>query len=134
MIVEYANTENIPAMGTGTFKNAGTATKVGLKIIVPDRIVGACISNWRDVSDRIYSEVNLVGDYLFEYNATGNAFRLIQYLGNAEELDLTELTFMGYKVAEIAENSIKNDHTVLIIDNQTVYPESMKDKVIVKTE
>lgn len=134
MIVEYANTENIPVMGTGTFKNAGTATKVGLKIIVPDRIVGACISNWRDVSDRIYSEVNLVGDYLFEYNATGNAFRLIQYLGNAEELDLTELTFMGYKVAEIAENSIKNDDTVLIIDNQTVYPESMKDKVIVKTE
>lgn len=132
MIVEYENIDSVPAIGTGTFKGVGEETKVGLKIIVPHRIVATCVSNWRDVSDRIYSEVNLVGDYLFEFNATGTALKLIQYLGNDDELDFTELSFNGFKVVEIAENSIENEDTVVIVNEQIVYPESMKDRVIVE--
>ena len=108
--------------------------KGGFCIIVPDKIHGTCVSNWIDVSSNIYSDTSLLGDYVLEINLAGTELTLIQYLGEDKELDFTEHTFMGVNVTTIKEGAIKNDTTTIIVNKNTVYPDSMADRVTVKEE
>ena len=134
LIVKYDLTNAVPSIGTGTFRNTGTNAKGGFCIIVPDKIYGTCVSNWIDVSANIYSDTSLFGDYVLEINLAGTELTLIQYLGENDEIDFTKDTFMGIKVVNIIEGSIKNESTMVTVDENTIYPESMKDRVTVKTK
>ena len=134
LIVKYNISNAVPSVGTGTFRNTGVNAKGGFCIIVPDKIHGTCVSNWIDVSSNIYSDTSLLGDYVLEINLAGTELTLIQYLGEDKELDFTEHTFMGVNVTTIKEGAIKNDTTTIIVNKNTVYPDSMADRVTVKEE
>ena len=126
------NESNVGAsLGNSAFGDAGTGAG-GLVIIVPDDKYSIFRSGWISVRNNIYSESDVVGDYVVTTNETGTALTLVQYLGAEQEIDLTELTLKGLKIDTILENSIASDKTRIIVDATIKYPDSMAGIVTIK--
>lgn len=126
------NESNVGAsLGNSAFGDAGTGAG-GLVIIVPDDKYSIFRSGWISVRNNIYSESDVVGDYVVTTNETGTALTLVQYLGAEQEIDLTELTLKGLKIDTILENSIASDKTRIVVDSTIKYPDSMAGIVTIK--
>ena len=126
------NESNVGAsIGNSAFGDAGTGAG-GLAIIVPDDKYAVFRAGWIADRDRIYSASNVVGDYVVRINDMGTALTLVQYVGNAETLDLTEISMMGLYVDTIAENAIASELTTIIVGKNVVFPSDIADRIQIK--
>lgn len=126
------NESNVGAsLGNSAFGDAGTGAG-GLIIIVPDDKYAVFRSGWLSVKDNIYAAGDVVGDFVVKINDMGTALTLVQYLGDAEVIDLTEVTMKGLYVETVAENSVASQSTVFIVGKEVKYPPSMADRIQIK--
>jgi hypothetical protein len=119
----------VNALGNNAFYLTDTDAERNLRIVVPDVSAGTFASQWTAVSDSICSDRYLIGDFIVKYNAAGTEWTLLQYSGDADEVDFTKLTLNGLYVTAIAENAVIGDRTVFTVGKDTTYYDGIKDRI-----